>query len=129
MQSRCVSVCPCLTVLQAAVGTHRIGAAEITAGLLSGGAPAIDTLAIQAGVLPPIVQLALNRPYNNALHCIVVQLLRSALFSSATELWEPLLARQGFSGVGSPLHAQLANIGTFLEFMCGKALNLHILQR
>ena len=62
--------------VQVAVGTHRLGVAQILAQLASARALVLDEAMAKTGMLPKLVQLCFTHPSNNALHSTVASLLR-----------------------------------------------------
>ena len=62
--------------LQIAVGTHRLGVAQILAQLTSAGALILDEAVANTGMVPKLVQLCFAHQGNNALHSTVASLLR-----------------------------------------------------
>lgn len=63
--------------LQIAIGTHRLGVAQIVAQLASAGALTLDEAIAKTGMVPKLVQLCSAHQGNNALHSTVASLLRS----------------------------------------------------
>ncbi len=62
--------------VQVAVGTHRLGVAQILAQLASASALVLDEAIAKTGAVPKLVQLCFTHPSNNALHSTVASLLR-----------------------------------------------------
>ena len=62
--------------MQTAVGTHRLGVAQILAQLTSAGALILDEAVAKTGMVPKLVQLCFAHQGNNALHSTVASLLR-----------------------------------------------------
>ena len=80
---------PCLRVgmsVQTAVGTHRLGVAQILAQLTSAGALILDEAVAKTGMVPKLVQLCFAHQGNNALHSTVASLLRYSS-SSCNRPW------------------------------------------
>jgi hypothetical protein len=70
-------------LLQIAIGTHRLGVAQIVAQLASAGALTLDEAIAKTGMVPKLVQLCFAHQGNNALHSTVASLLRSVSCSRA----------------------------------------------
>lgn len=62
--------------LQIAIGTHRLGVAQIVAQMASAGALTLDEAIAKTGMVPKLVQLCFAHQGNNALHSTVGSLLR-----------------------------------------------------
>ncbi|CAK0783391.1 hypothetical protein CVIRNUC_006590 [Coccomyxa viridis] len=114
---------------QTAVGTHRLGVAQILAQLTSAGALILDEAVAKTGMVPKLVQLCFAHQGNNALHSTVASLLRMAFSSKISSLWQPMLgvgmgirsSSAAFVASPPPLQRQLAAIGIAAADMpCGR---------
>ena len=62
--------------VQVAVGTHRLGVAQILGQLASARALVLDEAIAKTGMVPKLVQLCFTHQGNNALHSTIASLLR-----------------------------------------------------